>query len=293
MLYARPDLLHRVLAINAEAVAAYLARAGRARCGCADDFRHLGRPAHRRRVRDVFARLHRGVLERVRATLPRPPTIVFTKGGGQWLERIAACGCDAVGLDWTTDIAAARRRVGARVALQGNLDPHGAAEHAGSGAKRQRVPSSTEPVPAPGHIFNLGHGILPATPPENVAALVEAVHDDSRALRASIEVTSGNSRRNPRQCWVCEGLDKTRKPASPGHLCTVAASRPPREDAWRDGSAGQLHNYLICNKYFVFLPGGAQIGRETHLLWRSRTSHLRTELSTWETPRLRSALKKE
>jgi uroporphyrinogen decarboxylase len=120
------------------------------------------------------------------ATAPgaRPvPTIVFTKGGGQWLDDIAAIGASCVGLDWTVDIADARRRVGSRVALQGNLDPlvlltnEDVVRHEAAAIVRAAGA-------APGHIFNLGHGIVPATPPENVAALVEAVHSESRQARA-------------------------------------------------------------------------------------------------------------
>ena len=108
------------------------------------------------------------------------PVIVFTKGGGLWLEAIAECGCDAVGLDWSTDIAQAKQRIGARVALQGNLDPMvllSSARTVQHEAKRV-IDAWGE---GPGHIFNLGHGISQFTPPENVAALVETVHNASRA----------------------------------------------------------------------------------------------------------------
>jgi uroporphyrinogen decarboxylase len=110
------------------------------------------------------------------------PTIVFTKGGGQWLEDIAGCGASAVGLDWTVDLADARRRVGAKVALQGNLDPLVLlTDPATVGRAASAIVRAAGP--APGHIFNLGHGIVPATPPANVAALVESVHRESRAMR--------------------------------------------------------------------------------------------------------------
>jgi len=103
------------------------------------------------------------------------PVIVFTKGGGQWLERIADIGCDAVGIDWTTDIGAARRRIGARVAIQGNLDPIAllsTPKVIESQARAILAAAGNEP----GHVFNLGHGIVPSTPVENVEALVECVH---------------------------------------------------------------------------------------------------------------------
>jgi len=108
------------------------------------------------------------------------PTIVFTKGGGQWLERIVACGCDAIGVDWTTDIAAARAQVGNRVAVQGNLDPVVLTTSPEATKTAARAILSAVGS-APGHIFNLGHGIMPNTPPENVAALVACVHAESRA----------------------------------------------------------------------------------------------------------------
>ena len=104
----------------------------------------------------------------------RVPNIVFTKGGGAWLGRIAAIGCDAVGVDWTTDLAAARGLVGDRVALQGNLDPSALfAPPDTLRAETQRVLDSYGA--GPGHVFNLGHGITPDVDPERVAVLVETV----------------------------------------------------------------------------------------------------------------------
>jgi uroporphyrinogen decarboxylase len=113
------------------------------------------------------------------------PTIVFTKGGGAWLADLATCGADAVGLDWTVDIAAARRAVGDRVALQGNLDPIVLTTDAACVAREtERVVRAAGP--APGHIFNLGHGILPSTPPDHVAALVETAHRVSGEIRRTV-----------------------------------------------------------------------------------------------------------
>ena len=116
--------------------------------------------------------------------------IVFTKGGGAWLEDIAAAGCEVVGVDWTVDLAQARERVGDKVALQGNLDPmvlfgtpqriEEEVEH----VLRRFGPWGHAPGRAAGHIFNLGHGINQHTPPEHVQVLVEAVHRASRAWHA-------------------------------------------------------------------------------------------------------------
>jgi uroporphyrinogen decarboxylase len=106
---------------------------------------------------------------------------VFTKGGGLWLESIADIGCDAIGLDWTIDIGEARRRVGHRVALQGNLDPGVLFASPETGAAEARTGAGQlRPGTTPGHVFNLGHGISQFTPPENVTALVDAVHEHSR-----------------------------------------------------------------------------------------------------------------
>src|SRR5690606_1194704 len=90
----------------------------------------------------------------------RVPAIVFTKGGGQWLEAIAACGCDAIGLDWTVNLGQARQRTGDAVALQGNLDPmtlFGGSE--AIRAEARRTLDAFGPVGKGGHVFNLGHGI--------------------------------------------------------------------------------------------------------------------------------------
>ena len=180
MLYARPDLLHRVLSVNAEAVAAYLAQQVAHGADAVMIFDTWGgllaANAYPKFSLDYIARVI-GCLREVASTTP---VIVFTKGGGQWLERIAECGCDAVGIDWTTDIGAARRRVGARVAVQGNLDPVALLATTAAVETEARAIIAAAGT-QPGYIFNLGHGILPSTPPENVAALVACVHAESRA----------------------------------------------------------------------------------------------------------------
>lgn len=109
----------------------------------------------------------------------RVPVILFTKGGGQWLEWMADTGCDALGLDWTTDIGEARARVGDRVALQGNLDP--CTLYASPAAIQRAVGDVLASYGnGTGHVFNLGHGIHPTIPPEHAAAMIEAVHEMSR-----------------------------------------------------------------------------------------------------------------
>ena len=107
------------------------------------------------------------------------PTIVFTKGGAPWLESIAASGCSAVGLDWTVDIGAARRRLGDGITLQGNLDPAVMLTRPEVVAEETR--RIVDAMGAGGrHIFNLGHGITPDVPPEHVSVLVDTVHAHSR-----------------------------------------------------------------------------------------------------------------
>ncbi len=177
MLYRRPDLVHRLLDTNARAVASYLnaqIEAGAQAVMLFDTWG--GTLAHA-----AYLEFSLPYIERVlRALAPQPeeervPRIVFTKGGGGWLEAIAACGCDAVGLDWTVSLAAARRRIGSRVALQGNLDPLVLLTDPAT-VRREAEATLADFGAGEGHVFNLGHGIVPATPPENVAALVEAVH---------------------------------------------------------------------------------------------------------------------
>lgn len=182
MLYARPDLLHHVLEINTRSVIAYLNAQIEAGAQAIMVFDTWGGALSDAAYREFSLEY----LRRVIAGLHREwdghpvPSIVFTKGGGLWLEDIAAIGCNAVGLDWSINIGDARRRVGDKVALQGNLDP----------AVLFSTPETiTRQVDAvlrqygrgPGHVFNLGHGISQFTPPEHVAALVDAVHTLSRA----------------------------------------------------------------------------------------------------------------
>ena len=107
------------------------------------------------------------------------PVTLFTKGGSAWLEQIAATGCDAVGIDWTVEIGEAERRIGSKVALQGNLDPsvlYASPEVIKSEAHKilDQFQGST------GHVFNLGHGITPDVNPESMKALVDAVHSYSK-----------------------------------------------------------------------------------------------------------------
>ena len=191
MLYARPDLMHRMLAINAEAVAAYLNAQIDAGAQAVMIFDSWGGVL----ADGAFQRFSLAYTQRVVAALKREaegrrvPVIVFTKGGGPWLEEIASCGADVVGLDWTVNLARARAQLGSRVALQGNLDPN--VLFAPPEAVAREAVAVLDSFGAPqradggwdGHVFNLGHGISQFTPPEHVTALVETVHSHSRRQR--------------------------------------------------------------------------------------------------------------
>lgn len=185
MLYARPDLLHHILDVTTTAVIDYLN--AQIECGAQavmvfDSWGGMLSQA-------AYLEFSLPYMARIMAALKREhdgrvvPHIVFTKGGGLWLEQIAQCGADAVGLDWTIDIGAARRRVGEQVALQGNLDPTILLTTPEAvAAESKRVLASYGK--GHGHVFNLGHGISQFTPPDNVRVLVDTVHAESRQYHA-------------------------------------------------------------------------------------------------------------
>ncbi len=185
MMYRRPDLFERVLDINAEAVAQYLNAQIEAGAQAVQIFDTWGGML----ADGDFQRWSLAYTKKVLARLKKThdgeaiPSIVFTKGGGEWLSEIAATGCDAVGLDWSTNITRARQVVGDKVALQGNLDPFvlfGTEEVIRREVRR--VLDGYGAVGNGGHIFNLGHGINQFTPVENVQILVDEVHQYSRHL---------------------------------------------------------------------------------------------------------------
>jgi len=191
MLYARPDLMHRILAINADAVAAYLNAQIDAGAQAVMVFDSWGGVL----ADGAFQTFSLAYMQRVLRQLTREregrrvPQIVFTKGGGLWLDDLAGIGPDVLGLDWTVDLGSARRRLDDRVALQGNLDPNVLfAGPAQIEAEAVRVLEGFGPPHRAdgrwgGHVFNLGHGISQHTPPEHVTALVDAVHAHSRRMR--------------------------------------------------------------------------------------------------------------
>ena len=185
MLYNRPDLMHHILRTNADAVAAYLNAQIDAGAQAVMIFDSWGGAL----ADGAYQEFSLTYIQQIVAQLQREkdgarvPCIVFTKGGGLWLEQIAAIGADAVGLDWTVNLTQARALVGQRVALQGNLDP--VVLFANSTQIRAEVEKTLQAFGAPaagsGHVFNLGHGISQFTPPEAVEVMVEAVHSMSRS----------------------------------------------------------------------------------------------------------------
>ncbi len=180
MLYDRPDLMHRLLAKIADAVTVYLNGQIAAGAQAIQIFDTWGGVLTPRDYLEFSLEYMRRIVHGLtrEAEGRKVPVILFTKGGGQWIEAIADTGCDAVGIDWTTDIGEARRRVRDRVALQGNMDP--SVLYASPERIRKEVEFILEGYGAgTGHVFNLGHGIHQHVDPERAAAFVEAVHEFS------------------------------------------------------------------------------------------------------------------
>jgi uroporphyrinogen decarboxylase len=190
--------MHRILAINADAVAAYLNAQIDAGAQAVMVFDSWGGVL----ADGAFQQFSLAYTTRVLSQLQRNgadgkpvPRLVFTKGGGLWLDDMRALDCEVLGLDWTVNLGAARARVGEgpqAKALQGNIDPN--VLFAPPARIEQEVakvldsfgrPHTDRSVAGPTHIFNLGHGISQFTPPEHVAVLVEAVHTQSRTLRGT------------------------------------------------------------------------------------------------------------
>jgi len=178
MAYDQPELMHKLLSLLADAVADYLAAQIRAGAQAVQIFDTWGGSLSAAGYREFSL----AYMQRVISRLPREydgrqvPVIVFTKGGGQWLEVISDCGAQAVGIDWTTDIGVARQRIGDKVALQGNMDP--SMLFASPARIREEVGTILAAYGAgSGHVFNLGHGITPGVNPDCVTAFVDAVQE--------------------------------------------------------------------------------------------------------------------
>jgi uroporphyrinogen decarboxylase len=192
MMYSRPDLMHRMLEINADSVAAYLNAQIDAGAQAVMVFDSWGGVL----ADGAFQEFSLAYTARVLRQLKREhdgesiPRIVFTKGGGLWLEEMNALDCEVLGLDWTVNLGRARGLVGGQKALQGNLDPNILfAQPAQIEAETAKVLDSfgaphMDAGTGPTHIFNLGHGISQHTPADHVQVLVDAVHERSRRMRA-------------------------------------------------------------------------------------------------------------
>lgn len=206
LMYQRPDLMHRVLQINADAVALYLRTQIEAGAQAVMVFDSWGGVL----ADGNFQQFSLAYTQRVLSQLPREhngqviPRIVFTKGGGLWLDDMATLDCNVLGLDWTVNLAKARAQVGGNVggagkALQGNLDPNvlfANPEQVAAEARRVLdnfgTPHTDRSTTGPTHIFNLGHGINQHTPPESVQVLVDTVHSHSRQLRQAASASTAS-----------------------------------------------------------------------------------------------------
>ena len=186
MAYERPDLFGKILEVTSASVIAYLngqIQAGADAVMIFDTWGGALTPsAFKRFSQNNLKQICTGLIREVNGRVI--PRVVFTKGGGQWLEGLSETGADALGLDWSTDIATARMRVGDRVALQGNMDP------AILLTNPEVIQKEVGEILAGygegfGHVFNLGHGVNQFTTHENVHALVEAVHEQSRGYHAA------------------------------------------------------------------------------------------------------------
>lgn len=179
-LYNHPEAMHQLLDKLADCVTDYLNAQIRAGAQAVQIFDTWGGILTPTAYQDFSLRY----MEKIVANLIKEsegrkiPAILFTKNGGQWLESMASTGCQALGLDWTTDIGNARQRVGSKVALQGNMDP--SILYASPDSIRAEVKRIlTSFGPGEGHVFNLGHGITPEVNPDHVSAFVDAVHEYS------------------------------------------------------------------------------------------------------------------
>jgi uroporphyrinogen decarboxylase len=180
MLYDNPQAMHLLLDKLAQSVTAYLngqILAGAQAVQIFDSWGgSLSAAAYQEFSLAYMRKIVNGLIREQDGR--KVPVILFTKGGGLWLESIADAGADALGLDWTCDIGEARRRVGNKVALQGNMDP--TVLYANPNAIRQEVSNILASYGSgTGHVFNLGHGITPEVDPANAGAFIEAVHEMS------------------------------------------------------------------------------------------------------------------
>lgn len=180
MVYQQPEAIHELLLKLADSVYVYLRAQILAGAQTVQIFDTWGGSLSHSAYEEFSLHYMSNIVQKLKSDpqCKDTPIILFTKNGGQWIKKIAATGCDAAGLDWTTDIGLAREAVGEQIALQGNLDP--AILLSSPATIRTEVKRIlTAFGKGPGHVFNLGHGITPDVPIENAAAFVTAVHEFS------------------------------------------------------------------------------------------------------------------
>ena len=181
MTFADPQILHALLDKLADSVIDYLNAQIAAGAQSVMIFDTWGGVLSTRDYKDFSLQYMAKIVDGLQRSYEgkKVPVTLFTKNGGQWIESIADTGCDAIGLDWTIDMADAKSRVGDRVALQGNMDP--SMLYAGPERIREEVSIILDSYgKGNGHVFNLGHGIHLDVPPENAKVFVDAVHELSQ-----------------------------------------------------------------------------------------------------------------
>jgi len=181
LLFEDPKSAHQLLSVLADSVAQYLNAQIAAGAQAVMIFDSWGGALGHRQYKEFSL----AYMQRITDQLTREndgrqvPVTLFTKGGGLWLEDLANTGCDALGLDWTVNLATAKKQVGDKVALQGNMDPAVMLSNP-EAIKKEAETILAEYGNGSGHVFNLGHGITPQVPVENVTALVDTVHQSSQ-----------------------------------------------------------------------------------------------------------------
>ncbi len=182
MMFDRPDLMHKLLSTVADSVASYLNAQIAAGAQAVMIFDTWGGVLTPRDYQQFSLDYMQQIINKLtrEADGRQVPVILFTKGGGMWLDKMADTGCDGLGVDWTMNLSDARKMVGDRVALQGNMDP--SILYSSPARIKEEVATVLESYgTGPGHVFNLGHGIHPEIDPEHPAAMIEAVHSLSKA----------------------------------------------------------------------------------------------------------------
>jgi len=186
LMYENPTALHQILDVIAQSVVAYLNAQIEAGAQSVMIFDTWGGVLTPEAYEEFSLRYMQQIVEQLNTQHDGQtiPVKLFTKGGGQWIELIAKTGCNGVGLDWTISIDEARKRVGDKVALQGNLDPN--VLYASPDTIRQHARQLIQKFGQHnGHVFNLGHGIHQTANPDNLKVLVDAVHEFGREIRQS------------------------------------------------------------------------------------------------------------